>query len=185
MGFSRIIQLAIDLMMKIFNRIYVFSAIMNLVHFKSFSKRCYFGKNVRLEGNVTYGCKISFDDNVDIRSGKGSDSFIGNNVSINKNTVIRGRFRIGNDCAIAPNCTIIGANHSFQRVDIPIKQQGFSCRGGVIIEDDVWIGANSVVLDGVTIGRGCVIGAGSIVTKSVPPYSIAVGNPCRVIKSRK
>lgn len=170
--------------MKIFNRIYIYSAIKNIKYFKTFSKRCYFGKNVHLEGNVSYGNCISFDDNVDVRSGKDTDSFIGDNVSINRNTVIRGCFRIGNKCAIAPNCTIIGSNHNFQRIDIPIKQQGFSTLG-IIIEDDVWIGANSVVLDGVTIGKGSVIGAGSIVTKSIPPYSIAVGNPCKVIKSRK
>lgn len=163
----------------------IYSAIKNIQHFKTIAKKCYFGKSVNIEGNVSFGNHISFDDNVEVRNRTKTDSYIGNNVSINRNTVIRGYFKIGNDVAIAPNCTIIGANHNFQRTDIVIKQQGVSNRGGIIIEDDVWIGANCVVLDGVTIGKGSVIGAGSIVTKSIPPFSIAVGNPCKVIKSRK
>lgn len=161
------------------------SAIKNLKYFKTIAKKCYFGKNVNIEGNVTFGNHVFFDDNVEVRNRTKTDSYIGNSVSINRNTVVRGFFRIGNDVAIAPNCTIIGANHNFQRTDVAIKQQGVSNRGGIVIEDDVWIGANCVVLDGVTIGTGCVIGAGSVVTKSIPPYSIAVGNPCKVIKSRK
>ena len=163
----------------------IYSAIRNIKFFKTTAKKCYFGKNVNIEGRVSFGNHISFDDNVEVRNRTKTDSYIGNNVSINRNAVIRGYFKIGNDVAIAPNCTIIGANHNFQRTDIAIKQQGVSNRGGIIIEDDVWIGANCVVLDGVTIGKGSVIGAGSIVTKSIPPYSIAVGNPCKVIKSRK
>lgn len=78
---------------------------------------------------------------------------------------------------------IIGANHRFSDVTKLIKEQGVETKG-IIIESDVWIGANCCVLDGVTIGRGSVIGAGSIVTKSIPPMSVAVGNPCRVIKQR-
>ncbi len=163
----------------------LYSVIKNIKYFKTIAKKCYFGKNVNIEGNVSFGNRITFDDNVEVRNLTKTDSYIGDNVSINRNTVVRGFFRIGNDVAIAPNCTIIGANHNFDKIDVPIKKQGSSNRGGVVIEDNVWIGANCVVLDGVTIGRGCVIGAGSIVTKSIPPYSIAVGNPCKVIKSRK
>ena len=161
------------------------SSFLNLKYFKSLSKKCYFGKGVNLEGNVAFGKHLAFDDNVEVRNRTKDSSYIGDYTSINRNTVIRGKFRIGKYCAIAPNCTIIGVNHSFSRTDIPIKQQGLNNRGGIIIEDDVWIGANCVVLDGVTIGMGSVIGGGSIVTKNIPPFSIAVGNPCKVIKSRQ
>lgn len=161
------------------------SGIQNIRYFKTLKKRCYFGKGVNIEGNVCFGKHLSFDDNVEVRNRTKEQSFIDDNTSINRNTVIRGKFKIGKNCAIAPNCTIIGVNHNFSRIDIPIKQQGVSNRGGIIIEDDVWIGANCVVLDGVTIGMGSVIGGGSIVTKDIPPYSVAVGNPCKVIKSRK
>lgn len=161
------------------------SAFYNIRYFKNTRKHCYFGKGVKVEGNVSFGNNISFDDNVEVRNRTQYPSVIDDSTSINRNTVIRGYFKIGKNVAIAPNCTIIGVNHSFDQVDIPIKNQGVNTRGGVIIEDNVWVGANCVVLDGVTIGTGCVIGAGSVVTKSIPPYSIAVGNPCKVIKSRR
>lgn len=161
------------------------SIIKNIKYFKTIKKKCYFGKNVQIKGNVCFGNNVKFDDNVEVRNLTKTSSSIGDRVAINRNSVIRGYFRIGNDVAIAPNCTIIGSNHNFDRIDVPINKQGSSNRGGVVVEDDVWIGANCVVLDGVTIGKGCVIGAGSIVTKSIPPYSVAVGNPCKVIKSRK
>lgn len=157
----------------------------NIFYFKTLSHKCSFGKRVKIEGNVSFGTNISFDDNVEVRNRTKFPSYVGNNTSINRNSVLRGYFKIGQNVAIAPNCTIIGGNHNFSQLDIPIKQQGVNTRGGVIIEDDVWIGANCVILDGVTIGTGSVIGAGSIVTKSIPPFSIAVGNPCKVIKSRK
>ena len=62
--------------------------------------------------------------------------------------------------------------------------QGFSDLAPVIIEDDVWIGARAIILPGVIIGKGSVIGAGAVVAKSIPPYSVAVGNPARVVKTR-
>lgn len=127
--------------------------------------------------------KIYLDDNVEVRNRTKELLVIDSGVSINRNTVIRGKVHIGCDCSIAPNCMIVGTNHRFTDLDINIKDQGNTIKG-VEIQSNVWIGANSVVLDGVTIGHGTVIGAGSIVTKNIPPYSVAVGNPCRVIKSR-
>ena len=76
-------------------------------------------------------------------------------------------------------------NHNFDRVDIPMCQQGFQPVEPVHIGNDVWIGRRVIILPGVTIGDGCVIGAGAVVAKDIPPFSIAVGNPCRVIKNRK
>jgi len=72
-------------------------------------------------------------------------------------------------------------NHSYQDITIPIHKQGVS-RQEITVEDEVWIGANCVVVAGVTIGKHSVIAAGSVVTKDVPPYSVVVGNPGRVIK---
>ena len=91
--------------------------------------------------------------------------------------------RIGRDVRIGQFVSIIGDNHVFDRTDIPIFMQGVQTTD-VIIEDDVWIGAHAVVLPGVMIGRGSVIGAGAVVTKNIPPFSIAVGNPARVIRRR-
>lgn len=75
---------------------------------------------------------------------------------------------------IGPNVSIPGANHNFDSIDVPMNMQGNTIKG-TIIEDDVWIGANSVILDGIAIGKGSVIGAGSVVAKDVEPYSIVGG----------
>ena len=96
------------------------------------------------------------------------------------NTVI-GPVQIGNDVSFAQNVTITGLNHNFQDVAVPISNQGISTKC-VIIDDDVWVGANAVILPGVSIGKHSVVAAGSVVTRSVPSYSVCAGNPARVIK---
>lgn len=159
------------------------SAFLNLYHFKTLSKQVIFGRNVNIEGRVQLSYRVVLDDNVEVRNLTKENLIIDSNVSINRNSVIRGKVHIGKYCSIAPNCMIIGANHRFDNIDVNIKEQGSSHKG-IEIQPNVWIGANTVVLDGVTIGTGSVIGAGSVVTKSIPPYSIAVGNPCKTIKKR-
>jgi acetyltransferase-like isoleucine patch superfamily enzyme len=74
-------------------------------------------------------------------------------------------------------------NHKFDRIDIPIRLQGVS-RQGITIEDDCWVGANVTFLDGAHVGRGCVIGAGSVVKGTIPPYSVIAGAPAKVLRSR-
>lgn len=99
---------------------------------------------------------------------------------------------IGKDVAIAQNTFIRTANHNFSDKSIPIQQQGHTFQTiefnnkkySIVIEDDVWIGANSVVLSGAHIGKGSVIGALTIVSGVIPPYSIVLGNPGRVIGKR-
>lgn len=96
-----------------------------------------------------------------------------------------GSVNIGEYVFLAAYCYIGGGNHKSDRTDIPIAHQGFESKGGVNIGDDVWIGANCVVADGVTIGKGSIIGASSLVTKDIPEYSIAFGSPAKVVRSRK
>jgi acetyltransferase-like isoleucine patch superfamily enzyme len=92
---------------------------------------------------------------------------------------------IGNDVALAPGVQIVPANHAYHRRDIPIAQQGFlPSKGGVRIGDDVWIGANAVLLDGAEIGKGAVIAAGSVVSGAVPSYEIWGGVPARKLGVR-
>lgn len=85
-----------------------------------------------------------------------------------------------------PGVHIHGGNHKTSEIGVYMdevrKEKGTD--GKIVIEDDVWVGSNAIILHGVKIGRGAVIGAGSIVTKSVPPYAIAVGNPAKIIKRR-
>lgn len=96
----------------------------------------------------------------------------------------RGKIKIGEYVFIAGYCYIGGGNHKTDRTDIPIAQQGFESKGGVVIGDDVWIGAQSVIADGVSIGKGSIIGACSYVNKDIPEYSIAFGSPAKVHKKR-
>jgi acetyltransferase-like isoleucine patch superfamily enzyme len=93
---------------------------------------------------------------------------------------------LGRSVLIAANCTLAPTNHEYRDPDRIIREQGFlPSRGGIVIEDDVWIGANSVILDGTRIGRGVVIGAGSVVHGELPAYSICMGAPAVVKRWRK
>ena len=94
-----------------------------------------------------------------------------------------GGISIGKNVLIGPHVIIHSSNHVYSDPEKPIKQQGQSCKS-VIIEDDCWIGANSVILAGVHLGYGVVVGAGSVVTHNVPAYCVVVGNPAHIIKVR-
>lgn len=113
-------------------------------------------------------------------AGGRGDVLIGEHVAINSGCVIYSGngIRIGNHVAIAANCTLAPVNHAHGRRDRRIDEQGFlPSRGGIVIEDDVWIGANCVLLDGAVLRRGCVVGAGSLVRSEVPAYTVQAGNP--------
>lgn len=110
---------------------------------------------------------------------------IGENCSINPYTVLYGHggLKIGNNVLIAGHCLIIPANHKFENLNIPINSQGES-RKGIIIEDNVWIGAGCRILDGVTIGSGSIVAAGAVVNNNVPENSIVGGVPAKIIRTR-
>jgi len=134
------------------------------------------GDRAKLERgvNITVGgdypnCKIEIGEN----------TFIGPYVCI----AGPGDIKIGKDCLIAAQTGIFANNHIFENPQQIIREQGVTYKG-ITIEDDCWLGTKVSVLDGITIGKGSVIGAGAIVTKSIPPYSIAVGVPARVIGQR-
>lgn len=110
---------------------------------------------------------------------------MGNNSSIGPYSYIgcSGYIEIGDNVMISPRVSIYSENHNFEDTERPMIEQGVT-RSFVKIEDDCWIAANSVILAGVTIGRGSIVAAGSVVTKDVEPFSIVAGNPARLIKSR-
>lgn len=91
---------------------------------------------------------------------------------------------LGDDVLISPNCTILTGSYVFDRLDIPLQDQGTTSKG-VRIGHRVWIGSNSVVLDGADIGDNVIVSAGSVVTGQVPPNSIVLGNPAKVIFTRR
>lgn len=115
----------------------------------------------------------------------GGNIKIGRSCSVNSFCMIYGHggLEIGNFVRIATHTVIIPSNHVFSRTDIPIYKQG-NLDKGIKIEDDVWIGSNATILDGVIIKEGCVIGAGSVVTRSTDPYGVYAGVPARRIKNR-
>jgi acetyltransferase-like isoleucine patch superfamily enzyme len=94
-----------------------------------------------------------------------------------------GHITIGNHVMMSPRVSLYAENHNFADVNRTMKSQGVT-REPIVIEDDCWIASHSIVLAGVTIGRGSIVAAGSVVTRSVPPYSIVAGSPARVIRSR-
>lgn len=128
--------------------------------------RC--GKKVNIEHNALFSPKVSLGDY----------SGIGVNAKIYGTCVIGERVMMGEDC------TIITRNHKHDRLDIPMMEQGFEEEKPVHIGNDVWLGDRVIVLPGVHIGDGCVIGAGAVVTRDIPPYSVAAGVPAKVIKTR-
>lgn len=129
------------------------------------------------------------DSFVKIKPAGGSgDLIIGQRSVINSGCVLYtgAGIRIGNDVAIAANCTFAPVNHAYRDKSRLIREQGFlPGKGGIVIEDDVWIGANCVLLDGAILRRGCVIGAGSLVRGEVPAYSVNVGPQLQTIGWRE
>jgi acetyltransferase-like isoleucine patch superfamily enzyme len=109
----------------------------------------------------------------------GDDAYLGPRCLIGAG----GGVRIGARVRFGASVHILAENHEFRDRDLPVAAQGVT-RRGIVIEDDVWMGNSVIVLDGAWIGKGAVIGAGAVVTKPIPPYSIAVGNPARVIGVR-
>lgn len=105
----------------------------------------------------------------------GANSWIGPHCVLHGN----GGLRVGDNVMIASHCAISTVAHQHDRLDIPMSEQGVHCEP-VIIEDDVWIGTGAVILKGVRIGRGSIVGAGAVVTRDLPPHSIAMGVPARV-----
>jgi acetyltransferase-like isoleucine patch superfamily enzyme len=107
----------------------------------------------------------------------------GSSCTINAYAVVRGSVRLGNGVRIGAHTSILGFNHSIEP-DRPVFQQPISSKG-ITVGDDVWIGSNAVIVDGLTIGAHAVIGAGSVVTKDVPDWAIVAGNPARIIRDRR
>lgn len=130
--------------------------------------------------NFSLGAYSTIEDFVTINNGVG-DVHIGDRSRIGIGNVVIGPVIIGNDVIFAQNIVMSGLNHVYEDINTPIHKQPVTT-GTITIEDECWLGANVVVTAGVTIGKHSVVAAGAVVTKDIPPHSIAVGNPARVIK---
>ncbi|MSQ71305.1 MAG: acyltransferase [Betaproteobacteria bacterium] len=138
---------------------------------------------------IKLGPYVVIDSFVKIKPAGGPGNIeIGAHTVINSGCVlyVGNGISIGAGVSIASNCTLAPTNHAFASRDIPIQKQGFQpSRGGIVIEDDVWIGANCAILDGALLRRGCVVGAGSIVRGEIPAYAICAGNPPKILGYRE
>ena len=180
--------------------------------FKEMGRGVVIGRNVTIRHphKITIGDGAVVDEGV-VLDAKGNESTgirIASNVILSRNTVLSckggsitigdssnfaigcvvhagGDVVLGKYCLLAAGCYLVGVgNHGFERTDIPMMAQHTVSRG-VTLEDDVWLGAKVVVLDGILVQRGSVIGACSLVNKNIPPFSVAVGIPANVIRSRR
>ncbi len=110
---------------------------------------------------------------------------IGNRSSIGERASLSGSITLGDDVMMGEDVLMMTRNHEFSRMDVPMNQQGFQGEKPIFVGSNVWIGARVIVLPGVTIGDGAIIGAGAVVTKDIPAWTVAVGNPAKVIKDRR
>ena len=168
---------------------------------------------IRYPKNLHLGAQVIIEDGAEINCLASNEMHLGDRVSIGKYAIIRpsniyggpigeglvmgnnsnigpynyigcsGKITIGDNVMLAPRVSIYAENHVFDNPNITIKAQGVS-KKDVVIEDDCWIAANAVILAGVTIGKGSVVAAGSVVNEDVPAFSVVAGVPARVIKSR-
>ena len=171
----------------------------------------YISPSARISGpSITIGDQCFLDDDVMIFS-YGDDGVVrlGDGVGIWRGTIMEvelgGAISVGSGTAIQPYCilnAVVGSitigrdvqiaahsmffpfRHRFEDPNVPMREQGRESKGGIVVEDDVWVGAGTTVMDGVRIGRGSVIGAGSVVTRDVPPFCVAAGTPARVLYAR-
>ena len=168
---------------------------------------------IRYPKNLHLGNQVIIEDGAEINCLASNGMHLGDRVSIGKYAIVRpsniyggpigeglvmgnnsnigpynyigcsGKITIGDNVMLAPRVSIYAENHVFDNPNITIKAQGVS-KMEVVIEDDCWIAANAVILAGVTIGKGSVVAAGSVVNEDVPAFSVVAGVPARVIKSR-
>jgi acetyltransferase-like isoleucine patch superfamily enzyme len=137
-------------------------------------------------GPVQLGDWVQVHSDVIIQTGSGGSVTVGPECRLQHRCILsafKGSIILGKGVGLAPNCVLYPYNHGVAP-DKPIRQQPLESKGDIIIEDEAWLGVGVTVLDGVRIGKGAVVGAGSVVTKDIPEGAIAFGVPARVIKMR-
>ena len=155
-------------------------------------RHVYLGERVTLYGessggSVVIGSHTSLHDDTYLQTSHGGHITIGENSHVQRGcqfSAYVGAICIGDNVQIAPFCGLYPYDHAID-ASLPIHEQGFTTRGGITVGDAAWLGFGVVVLDGVRIGCGAVVGAGSVVTRDVPDMAIAVGNPARVVGTRR
>jgi acetyltransferase-like isoleucine patch superfamily enzyme len=137
------------------------------------------------DGRLEIGSDSLFEPGVWITAPAPARVRIGSGVFLNLGVMVAAYeyVEIGDHCMLANGCFVSDANHRFDDPDRPVPWQGFTSKGPTRLGDNVWCGANVVITSGVTVGERCVIGANSVVSSDIPPYSIAAGAPARVLRT--
>lgn len=173
------------------------SAFLNRVK-RSVCRRLYYGIGIKLKSSVQsqraqkirywLGSRFveSCGKHVNFERGArfNPELSIGDYSGVGVNCLVSGRTYIGSHVMMGPDCIMYSYSHAYDRLDIPMDQQGFEEPTPIHIGDDVWIGARVIILPGVSIGSHCIIGAGAVVTKDVPDYAVVGGVPAKVIRYR-
>lgn len=146
--------------------------------FVSWPHQVSIGMNCCLEHHIYFHFDGLYSDGPSILIG--NNCFIGVGCEFNISELLE----VGGDCLIASGCKFIDHNHNFSRRDIPMHSQSNCIKGKIVLERDVWLGVNVTVLKGVRVGRGAIVAAGSVVTKSIPAYEIWGGIPAKKISDR-
>lgn len=171
--FARLYRLRVRFLnSNIASKVYIECKDINLIHLDK-------GASI---GNFTTLCAVNYNSKIN-----NSYFELGENSTIGALGNIRasgGHIIIGKNCLIAQNVSMVAAGHSTKKSDLIVNQPWSKDKTGIILHDDVWVGANSVILPGVRIMKGAIIGAGSVVTKDVDEYSIVAGVPARHLKYR-
>lgn len=172
------------------------------------NSRGYFSPTAAIQGFFSAGQHVFVGDRVVVYESGGGEVRLGDRVSLHQDNIIQsnnggrviigadthiqarcffsaclGSITIGAHVQVAPHCAFYSYNHGMVAGQL-MRKQPLQTKGGIVLEDDVWLGFGVIVLDGVRIGAGAVIGAGSIVTRDIPSNAVAVGSPARVISSR-
>ena len=138
-------------------------------------------------GGIVLGDGVNIGRDAILETGQNGCIIIGNGTGVGLRCYVNahlGSIKIGDRVLIGPGCAFYASDHE-TKANIPIRDQPLTSKGPIIIDDEVWLGFGVIVLSGVRIGKGAVVGAGSVVTKDIPANAIAVGNPARVIKMRE
>jgi maltose O-acetyltransferase len=149
----------------------------------SYRSRCAKGLRRWLCERLFAECGQSVNVETGASFGDGSRVRVGDRSGLGVNASV-GWITIGKDVMIGPDLLAINRNHAHSRLDTPMITQGYEPEREIVIEDDVWIGARVILLPGVRIGRGSIVGAGAVVSASLPPWSVAGGVPARVLRLR-
>ena len=179
--------------------------------FRSVGKGVIFGRNiiVRHPHKVVIGDNVILDEGclIDAKGCTGKGIEIGNEVIVSRNSSLVGKYgsirigdranigtnglfgsmghvEIGENTLFAANCYVGGGMYRMDRIDVPVVKQGSYTRGPVKIGDGCWLGAGSVVIDGITLGRDVILGAGAVATKDLPDFAVAAGVPARLVRIR-